>query len=107
MPTAGLANSERRTDQICPLPAGSASCPHLAPFGAIGADIDMAAPAQDLPAKLIVRFAGPDRFEGLFPEVAQLMAGVLIEATGNNPAVPGNHAGMPHFPAVIGEGVAR
>ncbi len=38
-------------------------------------------------------------------QIAQAVVGIFVEAAGHNQPIPGDNAGVPHFPAVIAEAI--
>ena len=75
----------------------------LHPLGAIAANIDLLSTAENLFSEFIISFASPNFFKIGFLQITHTVSGILVEATGNCEAVPGDHAGIPHPETTAGE----
>ena len=80
-------------------------CPHFAPFRAVGANIYLVPTFQNGCSELPVGGAVPNIAERQLAEISHSVRGVFVETAGHHHAVPGDDAGMPEFPAVVGQQV--
>ena len=83
------------------------SYPNLATFRAVGANINLLPPFEERFPETLIGRALPDRSEVLRLQVTHLVLGVFVKTTRYYLPVPGDHAGMPKFPAVIEQFVFR
>ena len=65
-------------------------------FRTVAANIDRFPVFQDSVPELPIFFPPPDITESLVFQIAGAMAGILVKATGYDPAVPGDDTGTPH-----------
>jgi hypothetical protein len=75
--------------------------PNLGAFGAVAADIDIAAPFKDGGAEVPVCLVLPDVGKAAVLQGAHLVLRILVEAAGYDTAIPGDHGTVPHFPAMF------
>src|SRR4249919_1071183 len=77
--------------------------PYFGAFTAIGADVNVLTTRHQLLTERPIIVVVPDFPERLSFQITQLMLCVFVEATRYHHAIPGDHIGMPEFPAVVVE----
>jgi len=75
--------------------------PNRTPLRTIRTNINLIAPLQQLSSKLLIFSTLPECFKARLFQVAESVSSILVEAAGDDHAIPCDDARMPELPAMV------